>query len=703
MPRVFGFTEQGGSRSAAARLFWLLLFVLAGALELAHSVTLPPVKPVQDENDESYPARDSLVAPGQLRQIKVQLVGDRELFQQSQAATRVELALRDVSAEFECLFNLSFISAGWSSWKTDDRNRQLQELAETLELSVKDRQAEIILAVTGRSNLRSEYSGSALLKSSLITIIYTSDQAKLRRLIKHELGHIFGAVHVPEPGSVMNCFGGGDHFDHYNLEIIKLARERSFEPYVFPFPPGVQASVEKIYLQIRERILGESRLKSLFSASTIVEAGDEVRCLNDVFLMLSQLELEKNNYERSISFTEEALTLSPGDLEAMNLQAVSLRQAGRVQEAISVYEIILQIRPDFSEALYNLGIALSELNRLDEAEKVYLRALRLNPGLASAYHNLGDLYLKQGRLDEAEKQFLKAIELVPGYVSAYVNLGELYRRQGDREIAREYAEKALSLKPESDQARNLLANILRESGKPAEALGAYQQVLAGNPTSARAYYNLGVSLTDVGRWQEAEKLFEEAIKIESNLAEAYGGLGLCALQRGEADRAIQLFIKARELGFKDPALSLNLSYAYLNKKDWQKAEEEARQAVNVQPGLATGYNSLGIALAQQNKLEEARIALERALKINPRDWQVLINLAMVELSNQNESRALELFWRALAVDPQNSQNGLIYNNLAVIYFHLEKYELSWEFVQKALQAGFKVDETLIEILIKKLR
>ena len=703
MPRVFGLTGQGGSRSTAARLFWLLLFVLAGALELAHSATLAPVKPVQDENDESYLARGSLVAPDQLRQLKVQLVGDRELFRQSQATALVESALKDVSAEFERLFSLSLVSVGWSSWETDGGEDHVQELVETLSLSAKDRRAEIVLAVTGRSNLKPEYSGSALLKSSLVAIIFTPDEKKLCRLIKHELGHIFGAVHVPEPESVMSCFGAGDNFDRYNLEIIKLARERSFEPSVFPFPPEVQASVEKVYLQIREKILGNSRLKSLFSASTTAEAGQEIQCLNDVFLMLAQLELEKSNYDRSLSFTEEALTLNPGDLEAMNLQAISLRQAGRIQEAVSIYNLILQIRPDFSEALYNLGVALGELGQLEEAEKVYLRAIRANPELASAYNNLGDLYLKQGRLDEAEKQFLKAIEFAPGYVLAYVNLGELYRRRGDKDRAREYAEKALSLEPESGQARNLLAHILRDTGKPAEAVGAYQQVLAVNPTSAQAYYNLGVSLTDVGRWEEAEKSFENAIKIEPGLAEAYGGLGLCALQRGQVDKAIQLLVKARELGFKAPALHLNLSYAYLNKKDWLKAEQEARQAVEAEPGLATGYNNLGVALAQQNKLEEARMALDRALKIDPRDREVLINLAMIELSLQNEGRALQLFLRALAIDPENSQNGLIYNNLAVIYFHLEKYELSWEFVQKALQTGFKVDENLINDLIKKLK
>ncbi|HRD01068.1 MAG TPA: tetratricopeptide repeat protein [Candidatus Saccharicenans sp.] len=689
--------------SAVARLIWMLLFILTGGLGLVHPCYS---RAIADENNACFPVDLDLAASYQHREIRVNLLGDQDLSRRPEAATEVESALREVSAEFKRLFGLSFIPVGWSSWETDKGSRNVQELAENLDrrgVQVKDRRAEITMAVTGRSNLRPEYSGLTLFKSSMIIIVYTPDRVRLRRLIRHELGHIFGAVHVPESQSVMSCSGEGGHFDAYNQEIINLTRERSFEPFVFPYPPEIQARAERIYLKVRENIKKVSHIRSLFSASPSGETGPETQCLSDVFLMLAQLELEQNDYERAAGFCEEALILNPGDLEAMNLQAISLRQAGRTQEAIHLYQLILNIKPDFSEALYNLGIALGELNRFDEAEKVYLRAIRLNPYLAQAHHNLGDLYFRQGRLDEAEEQFLKAIELSPGYTSAYLNLGEIYRRKRDIAKARECVEKALSLQPESVQARNLLGNILRESGKSTEALNEYQQVLARNPSSVQAYYNLGVSLTDLGRWEEARQAFEQAVKIDINMAEAYGGLGLCHLHRGEMDEAIKFLLKARELGFKNPALSINLSYAYMNIKDWQRAEEEASRAVADQPGLSLGYNNMGIALAQQNKFEEARIILEKALKVDPRDREAVINLAMVELSLQNEERALELFLRALALNPEDSQNGLICNNIAVIYFHQENYELSWEFIQKALKAGFKVDGTMLGSLIKKLK
>jgi len=675
--------------------------VLAGGLFLVVGLVWPEALIAESQ---AFPRPD----PGredsrQVREVRVQLLADSPLLRLPQATSLVEEALREVSAEFKSLFNLAFIPAGWSSWESDQSSGNVQELAEKSRTVIKSQGADLVMAVTARSDLQPEYSGLALFKTSMIIILYTPDRARLRKLIKHELGHVFGAVHVPGSESIMSCSGEGHNFDAANENIIRLGHERSFEPYVFPFSPEIQARIEGLYLEIRENIRQLEEIKLLFSPSGSGEPGRDTQCLSDVFLMLAQIELEKNNYGLAADFGSEALVLNPGDLEAMNLQAISFRQAGRTQEAVDLYKIILEVKPDFSEALYNLGVALSELNRLSEAEKAYREAIDHNPRLAQAYHNLGDVYFKQGRLAEAEEQFLKAIELWPSYASAYSNLGEIYWHKKDRAKAREYAQKALSLQPESTQARNLLGNILRESGKATEALNEYQKVLAREPESARTNYNLGVSLIDLGKWAEARKAFEQAIKIEAKMAEAYGGLGLCYLQQGDLEQAIKYLLTARQLGFKDPALSLNLSYAYLNMKDWPKAEAEAKQAIAEQPGLALGYNNLGLALARQNRLEEARTMLEKALKIEPQEVGAVLKLAMVELSLKNEERALSLFLKTLVLNPEDGQKGLIYNNIAVIYFHQEKYELSWEFAQKALQAGFKVDNNLIEALVKKLK
>lgn len=655
------------------------------------------------ENIDSQPA---------LREISLKLMADEEFSIIPEGQKIVEAALADISREFENLFKLRFRWNSWSSWQSDNKVRRVEDLAENLDALADKGKADLLVAVTAQKNIALEHTGFSLFKAGIVLIVYTPDRQKLRRLLKHEFGHVFGAVHVPMADSLMSCVGGGDKFDSYNLAIIQLARTRSFRPFEFPFPEEVREELENQYLKIRERIRKLENIDRMLTGPvasaggmTRLSAEEENvgRCLSDCFLMLAQLELEKRQFQKVINFCHEALRLNPDDLEALNLKAIALRRMGKAEKAVEIYKLILEKKPNHPRILFNLGIAYARLNRIQEAEKVYQKVLVIKPDFVEAHNNLGEIYLRQGRIAEAEEEFLKAVELSDGFALAFSNLAEVYLRQKEVRKAREYVEKALTIDPDLTSAHNIKGNILRQEGRLAEAMSEYRKALARDPDYEKAYYNLGVSASDLGRLEEAKEYFFKAIKLQPYFGEAYAGLGLCYLQEGKWDEAIKNLIQARELGYRNPSVSVNLSYAYIGKKDWKKAEEEARRAVAEQPLLALAYNNLGIALAQQNKLEEARMTLEKSLEINPLDRDAVVNLATVELSLNNEDRALELFLKALSLSPEDRRNGLVYNNVAVIYFNKGKYDLSWKFCQKALHVGFKVDENFLNELKMKIK
>jgi tetratricopeptide (TPR) repeat protein len=691
-------------RSSGGVILKILGFSLIHAFFL--SIFFNPLlasEPVKDLTPQNKPA---------LREISLKLTADEELSSIPGSKKIVETALIDVSREFESLFKLKFRFGGWSEWKSDDRLHLVEDFAEVLDASTGRGKFDILVAVTAQENIELEHTGFSMFKSGTVVVIFTPDRVKLGRLLKHEFGHIFGAVHVPVSNSVMSCPGDGDSFDTYNRSIIQLARTRSFKPFDFPFPEELLDQFETQYLRIRDRIKNLKSISRLLAEPLIesrvgikIPAGEEnvIRCLSDCFLMLAQLELEKHQYQKMIEFCDEALRLGPDDTEAMNMKAIALRRTGEIEKAVAIYQEILKKKPDSARVLFNLGIAHARANRLEEAEKVYEKTLAIKPDFIEAHNNLGEIYLRQGRTAEAEKELLKAVAISDEFPLALSNLAEVYLRLKDIRKAKEYVEKALTLDPKLTSAHNIKGNILRQEGRLKEAVIEYQKALERDPNYEKAYYNLGVSVSDLGKWEEAREYFVKAIGLNPNFGEAYAGLGLCALQAGKWDEAIENLWRARELGYRPPAISVNLSYAYIGKRDWEKAEEEARRAVAEQPSLALAYNNLAVALAQQNEMEEARTVLEKSLEINSLDRDAVYNLATVELSLNNQDRALELFLKALALSPEDRRNGLIYNNVAVIYFKKGKYQLSWEFCQKALQAGFKVNDSFIEELKKKIK
>ena len=685
---------------ASFLVFFLLLAIFS----------YPEFPPAEKSALDGQPLREGpeISGPMEVREITVRLAADEELEERLVFRERIESLLREVGREFEKLFGIRFRWQGWDRWKSPDEARSLEELVEELDRAEVKRGADILIAITAQPDLELEYTGFSLFRMGTVVVIYTPDRNKLKKLLIHELGHVFGAVHVPSASSIMSCGGEGRDFDQENQDIIRLGRQRHFRPFGFPFPESTRGELEKIYLRIRQRILEDKEIKRLFEgrvpvARLPVATRKRAICLADCALMLAQFQLEKGDYARTIEYCDEALVMSPGSYEALNLKAIALRRASRVDEAIQLYQKILKDRPGQVRVLYNLGIAYGRQNRLAEAEEIYLEVLRARPDFIEAHNNLGEIYLRQDRLLEAEREFQKAIELHAEFALAYANLAEVYLRKKEFQRAADCVEKALAIDPGMTAAYNMKGNLLRQSGQLEEASKYYRMALARNPKNEKALYNLGLVASDLKRPDEARDYFLRAIEADPLFAEAYAGLGMSYLQGQNWDEAIKHFERARDLGYRSPALYVNLSFAHLARKDWKEAEKAAGEALRLQPGLAVAFNNLGIALAQQSRLEEARKALTRSLELNPLDRDAVLNLAAVEYSLANDERALELFLKAVALNPRHPGNGPVYNNLSIIYYRRGQYEKSWEFCLKALQSGFRVDPNFVDELRKKVK
>src|SRR6185503_8837865 len=79
-------------------------------------------------------------------------------------------------------------------------------------------------------------------------------------------------------------------------------------------------------------------------------------------------------------------------------------------------------------------------------------------------------------------------------------------------------------------------------------------------------------------------------------------------------------------------------FELLQKGELKPAEAELREAARLNPNDAISLALLGSVLVRQNRLEEARIYLEKAVEIDPEDSGTRYNLAAVEFG-LGDSRA----------------------------------------------------------------
>src|ERR1041384_5750191 len=86
---------------------------------------------------------------------------------------------------------------------------------------------------------------------------------------------------------------------------------------------------------------------------------------------------------------------APRNPQELLKEAISLHQAGKLDEAIADYRLVLEQYPDMAPVRSDLGAALAAAGRYEEAITEYERALKLKP-LPQVRLNLALAYYKSG-------------------------------------------------------------------------------------------------------------------------------------------------------------------------------------------------------------------------------------------------------------------------------------------------------------------
>jgi tetratricopeptide (TPR) repeat protein len=154
---------------------------------------------------------------------------------------------------------------------------------------------------------------------------------------------------------------------------------------------------------------------------------------------------------------------------------------------------------------------------------------------------------------------------------------------GGPATARSEFENALKLDDSLAAARYQLGMVLLASNDAAGAEAALTRAAQQEPRWASAHTALGLAYFSGGKFKDAMDAYQKAIVIEPNNAAAIAGVGLARVMKGEKD------------GFKDieratkvdsnaalPHLNLGIYYAQSkNKKDWSRAEDEFKKAIQL--------------------------------------------------------------------------------------------------------------------------
>ena len=492
---------------------------------------------------------------------------------------------------------------------------------------------------------------------------------------------------------------------HDPREVLPLLARALFE----------QAAFDKVLEQTRSSDYGEAALQpevlgfrghaqlSLGQPEDAARYFDEALKRKPEFppALLGQVRLasQKGNIQAALDFVERALIADPLSLDAWLMKGDLDRAADKPAAALAAYEKALTLDTDGLAANLNLASMHMAAGKLDLARKHIETIRKVAPENPLGYYLLGLLEFRSKNFTAANEAVQKVLKVSPGYLPANALAGAVAYSVGANDQAESRLREAMAKYPNSLYLRKLFAAALLKARKVRAAIDVLGPALKVAPTDTVLLGLIAEAYFQNNDIPNARKYYELAAKQSPQNARLRTGLGLARLAAGDTDRALADLEAAVEFG--GSAAEAFLVTSLLSLKQYDKALSAVTQMEKKRPEDPLTFNLKGAVLVAKGDVKGAHQAFERAAELQPAQFAAALNLAQLEVRENNPGTARKRFEQMLERDKGNVQVMLALSDLAVATGNRDEAMLWAERAKQVQPKAFAPSMAMAKLLFAK--
>jgi len=329
--------------------------------------------------------------------------------------------------------------------------------------------------------------------------------------------------------------------------------------------------------------------------------------------------------------------------------------AGRVEDATALYRAA---QDQTSQA--NLRFVLAEASFL-------ARSGQLNTARGMLTDLLSNVPQDRMALPRLEANITKPLVSNPaeGIAEFYQAIGGALdngsggpQNQQSVELSRVFLQMAVNLRPDFTEARLAAAAEDQQSGRFAGALAMLAPVEPSDALDPLVRLARGTVLDDLGETDQALALLNQLAADYPDFVEPYQVIGDIDRARGRSADAVAAYSQAVQrrdsLGAQDWVLLFDRAMAFQDAGNWPAAESDLQAALKLSPNQPDLMNFLGYTWADQDRnLPQARVLLERAVKLEPQNGAIIDSLGWVKFRQGDVADAVTTLETAVQMLPED--------------------------------------------------
>ena len=274
----------------------------------------------------------------------------------------------------------------------------------------------------------------------------------------------------------------------------------------------------------------------------------------------------------------------------------------------------------------------------------------------------------------------------------FMNQFMFYITRGKNKEALALAEGELAKKPDDLELRAMRADTLRLLGDLTGATKSYKEMIPliskeseeteRSMSMAEVYGKLAEIELANNNFKEAHSHIEKGFSFTRANPLVHYALGEYHILRGEYEKALEPLHVAKRLSPQNIYIFNMLGECYLKKGAFDAAETNFKVALSINPGFSKSLYNLGVVYYKQNRLDTAKEYLEKALAHKGIFKDHLFYLGNIYFADGNLPQATYYYENAAKVEPKNWEIWINLARLAKFRKDKDKFQ---EYMKKAME------------------
>lgn len=403
---------------------------------------------------------------------------------------------------------------------------------------------------------------------------------------------------------------------------------------------------------------------------------------------MATLMLRKGYIDDADRHARKAISLGPRDADAWAAKASVSHSRYELERAVEEYSKAITLEARHLDArvaraavLMDLGQSTAAASDLDYVREEF-------PFDPRAPYLRAVLYSREKNLTGAQAALRESADIIEQLnstvMSAHTQLlllaGLVHYSLNEFEQAEGYLKSYAERHPNHAGARKLLGAILLSRNEYDRAIRTLEPALKQSPNDFRLLSLLGSAYMQKGRHQSATTLLERAAALSRDEPDIRTQLALSRIGGGDDALAMKDLQSILNQDDTQSNAAIVLTVLHLERGEFEQAAEVARSLSIREPKNLTALNLLGMAWVGSGRYAEARRSLEMAVKLENNFLPARINLAKLDLLQDQPNAARQ---RLLVLLSDHPQNVRAMSELARVEGYLGKHDEAIRWLEKA--------------------